>query len=332
MGLYVVRLSVLDQSPVSEGTTPSEALRNSIQLAIHADELGYYRYWVAEHHGMHGLAGSSPEILIGHIAENTKNIRIGSGGVMLSHYSPLKVAENFKVLEALHPNRIDLGLGRAPGSDARTANAFHATGNSSGSENYLESVLAIRQLLNGKKITTGPLSGLEALPSTPSSPEIWLLASSDGSASVAAHSGLPLSWAHFINGNGAAICDLYREHYSPSEQHPKPAVNVGVSVLCADTDEEVRQMLSSLEVWRSSGLRGPIPDTSHIKDVNEEFDDLRFHSPSRPMVIGTPERVKDQLCAIASAYEAEELLLVTICYSHSQRLRSYELVAEAFNT
>tara|TARA_Y100001970_G_scaffold32215_1_gene40086 strand:+ start:2070 stop:3068 length:999 start_codon:yes stop_codon:yes gene_type:complete len=331
MGLYIVRLSVLDQSPVSEGTTPSEALRNSIQLAIRADELGYYRYWVAEHHGMHGLAGSSPEILIGHIAENTKSIRVGSGGVMLSHYSPLKVAENFKVLEALHPNRIDLGLGRAPGSDARTAYAFQSTGNSSGSENYLESVLALRQLLSGKTIHTGPLSGVEALPSTPSSPEIWLLASSDGSASVAAHSGLPLSWAHFINGHGAATCDLYREHYSPSEQHPDPSVSVGVSVLCADSDKEARQMLSSLEVWRSSGLRGPIPDTSHVKDVNEELDNQRFQSPSRPMVIGTPEIVKNELCAIADDYCAEELLIVTICFSHSQRLRSYELIAEAFN-
>ena len=325
-----MRLSVLDQSPVSEGSSPSEALRNSIQLAIRADELGYYRYWVSEHHGMHGLAGSSPEIMIGHIAENTQSIRVGSGGVMLSHYSPLKVAENFKVLEALHPNRIDLGLGRAPGSDARTAHAFRSTGNSSGSENYLESVLALRQLLNGKTIQSGPLSGVEALPSTPSSPEIWLLASSDGSASVAAHSGLPLSWAHFINGNGAGICDLYREHYSPSEQHPEPTVSVGVSVLCADSDDEAIQMLSSLESWRSSGLRGPIPDTSNTNNRNEESNVLRFQSPSRPMVIGTPEIVKDELCAIAEAYCAEELLLVTICFSHRQRLRSYELIAEAF--
>ncbi|MBG01230.1 MAG: LLM class flavin-dependent oxidoreductase [Acidimicrobiaceae bacterium] len=331
MRLYVVRLSVLDQSPVPEGTSPSAALRNSIELAILADELGYYRYWVAEHHGMHGLAGSSPEILIGHIAENTKTIRVGSGGVMLSHYSPLKVAENFKVLEALHPNRIDLGLGRAPGSDARTAYAFQSTGNASGSENYLESVLALRQLVNGQTIPTGPLSGVEALPSTPSFPEIWLLASSDGSASVAAHCGLPLSWAHFINGNGATICDLYRQHYSPSERHPEPSVSVGVSVLCADTEEEALQMLSSLEVWRSSGLRGPIPNTRNVQDVNEEFNDLRFQSPSRPMVVGTPEDVKVQLCEIADAYSAEELLLVTICHSHNQRLRSYELIAEVLN-
>ena len=327
-----MRLSVLDQSPVPEGTTPSQALRNSIDLALLADDLGYYRYWVAEHHGMHGLAGSSPEILIGHIAENTKTIRVGSGGVMLSHYSPLKVAENFKVLEALHPNRIDLGLGRAPGSDARTAYAFQSTGNASGSENYLESVLALRQLINGQIIQTGPLSGVEALPSTDSLPEMWLLASSDGSASVAAHCGLPLSWAHFINGNGVAICDLYRQHYSPSEQHPEPEVSIGVSVLCADTEEEARQMLSSLELWRSSGLRGPIPNTDDVNDSNDELNDSRLQTASRPMVVGTPGDVKVQLHSIADAYSAEELLLVTICYSHSQRLRSYELIAEAFNT
>ena len=136
MGLYIVRLSVLDQSPVPEGSSPSEALRNSIDLAVLADELGFCRYWVAEHHGMHGLAGSSPEILIGHIAENTKRIRVGSGGVMLSHYSPLKVAENFQVLEALHPNRIDMGLGRAPGSDARTAYALQSNGNASRCRQY----------------------------------------------------------------------------------------------------------------------------------------------------------------------------------------------------
>ncbi len=331
MRLYIVRLSVLDQSPVPEGTSPSEALRNSIELAMLADAEGYYRYWVAEHHGMHGLAGSSPEILIGHIAENTKKIRVGSGGVMLSHYSPLKVAENFKVLQALHPDRIDLGLGRAPGSDAKTAYAFQSTGNASGSENYLESVLALRQLINGQAIPTGPLSGVEALPATDSAPELWLLASSDGSASVAAHCGLPLSWAHFINGNGAGICNLYREHYSPSEHYPVPEVSVGVSVLCADTEEEALQMLSSLELWRSTGLRGPIPDTSHVNDVNEEFNELRFQSPSRPMVVGTPKDVKLQLCEIADAYSAEELLLVTICYDHSQRLRSYELIAREFD-
>lgn len=326
MRTCVVRISVLDQSPIPEGTTPSKALRNSIELAVLADDLGYYRYWVAEHHGMRGLAGSSPEILIGHIAENTKSIRVGSGGVMLSHYSPLKVAENFQVLEALHPNRIDMGLGRAPGSDARTAYAFQATGNASGSDNYLQSVMQIRQLLRGTQIESGPLAGIEALPRTEFTPEIWLLASSEGSASVAAHCGLPLSWAHFINGNGAGICNLYREHYSPSEEHPAPQVSVGVSVLCADTETEAQNMLASLEMWRRDGLRGPIPSASSSSETK-----LQIANPSRPMIIGDPNQVREGLIQVAETYGSDELLLVTICFDHSQRLNSYRLIAEALN-
>ena len=235
MRIYGVRLSVLDQTPVPEGVSPAQALRNSVDLAAFVDELGYHRYWVAEHHGMHGLAGSSPEILIGHIAENTDSIRVGSGGVMLSHYSPLKVAENFQVLQALHPNRIDMGLGRAPGSDARTAYALQSFGNASGSDRYLESVLEIRTLLRRENIETGPLAGVQALPVTETMPELWLLASSEGSASVAAHCGLPLSWAHFINGSGAETCNLYRKHCRPSLEYSDPVISVGVNVLCADS-------------------------------------------------------------------------------------------------
>ena len=327
MRIYGVRLSVLDQTPVPEGVSPAQALRNSVDLAAFVDELGYHRYWVAEHHGMHGLAGSSPEILIGHIAENTNRIRVGSGGVMLSHYSPLKVAENFQVLQALHPNRIDMGLGRAPGSDARTAYALQSFGNASGSDRYLESVLEIRTLLRRENIETGPLAGVQALPVTETKPELWLLASSEGSASVAAHCGLPLSWAHFINGSGAETCNLYREHFRPSLEYSDPVISVGVNVLCADSEGEASKMLESLELWRRDGLRGPIP-----KSVDKErHGALSVLSPSRPMAIGNPESVHEQLLSIASAYQAEELLIVTICHDHEQRKNSYRLVAEQFN-
>ena len=327
MRTYGVRLSVLDQTPVPEGVSPAQALRNSVDLAAFVDELGYHRYWVAEHHGMHGLAGSSPEILIGHIAENTNRIRVGSGGVMLSHYSPLKVAENFQVLQALHPNRIDMGLGRAPGSDARTAYALQSFGNASGSDRYLESVLEIRTLLRRENIETGPLAGVQALPVTETMPELWLLASSEGSASVAAHCGLPLSWAHFINGGGAETCNLYRKHFRPSLEHSDPLISVGVNVLCADSEEQASEMLESLELWRRDGLRGPIP-----KSVDKErHGALNVLSPSRPMAIGNPESVHEQLLSIANAYQAEELLIVTICHDHEQRKNSYRLVAEQFN-
>lgn len=322
-----MRLSVLDQTPVPEGVSPAQALRNSVDLAAFVDDLGYHRYWVAEHHGMHGLAGSSPEILIGHIAENTDTIRVGSGGVMLSHYSPLKVAENFQVLQALHPNRIDMGLGRAPGSDARTAYALQSFGNASGSDRYLESVLEIRTLLRRENIETGPLAGVQALPVTETMPELWLLASSEGSASVAAHCGLPLSWAHFINGGGAETCNLYRKHFRPSLEHSDPLISVGVNVLCADSEEQASEMLESLELWRRDGLRGPIP-----KSVDKErHGALNVLSPSRPMAIGNPESVHEQLLSIANAYQAEELLIVTICHDHEQRKNSYRLVAEQFN-
>ncbi len=327
MRTYGVRLSVLDQTPVPEGVSPAQALRNSVDLAAFVDDLGYHRYWVAEHHGMHGLAGSSPEILIGHIAENTDTIRVGSGGVMLSHYSPLKVAENFQVLQALHPNRIDMGLGRAPGSDARTAYALQSFGNASGSDRYLESVLEIRTLLRRENIETGPLAGVQALPVTETMPELWLLASSEGSASVAAHCGLPLSWAHFINGGGAETCNLYRKHFRPSLEHSDPLISVGVNVLCADSEEQASEMLESLELWRRDGLRGPIP-----KSVDKErHGALNVLSPSRPMAIGNPESVHEQLLSIANAYQAEELLIVTICHDHEQRKNSYRLVAEQFN-
>ena len=326
MRICGVRLSVLDQTPVPEGISPAQALRNSIDLAAFVDNLGYHRYWVAEHHGMHGLAGSSPEILIGHIAENTHQIRVGSGGVMLSHYSPLKVAENFQVLQALHPNRIDMGLGRAPGSDARTAYALQNSDNASGSDRYLKSVIEIRALLRRETIETGPLAGVEALPLTETMPELWLLASSEGSASVAAHCGLPLSWAHFINGNGAETCNLYRKHFRPSFELSDPLVSVGVNVLCAESEKEVALMLESLELWRKDRLRGPIPKTSNEESQNS----LTVLPPSRPMVIGTPERVHEQLISVANAYQAEELLIVTICHDHEQRKNSYRLIAEQF--
>ncbi len=327
MRICGVRLSVLDQTPVPEGVSPGQALRNSLDLASFVDQLGYHRYWVAEHHGMHGLAGSSPEILIGHIAENTHQIRVGSGGVMLSHYSPLKVAENFQVLQALHPNRIDMGLGRAPGSDARTAYALQSFGNASGSDRYLESVLEIRALLRRETIETGPLAGVEALPLTETMPDLWLLASSEGSASVAAHCGLPLSWAHFINGNGSETCNLYRKHFRPSLEHSNPVVSVGVNVLCADSEREAALMLESLERWRRDGLRGPIP----ISVNRENKTSLTVLSPSRPMVVGTPENVHEQLLSVADTYKAEELLIVTICHDHEQRKNSYRLIAEQFN-
>ena len=211
-----MRLSVLDQSPVPEGASPGDALHNSIDLAVHADRLGYHRYWVAEHHNMEGLAGSSPEILIGQIAAATERIRVGSGGVMLSHYSPYKVAENFRVLDALHPGRIDLGLGRAPGSDQRTAHALARGGVPLSVEYYPSLVQEVLHFLYDELPADHALGGVRARPLGTTHPEVWLLASSADSAGLAAHIGLPLGWAHFIAGGGAEVVTAYRAQYRPS--------------------------------------------------------------------------------------------------------------------
>jgi luciferase family oxidoreductase group 1 len=325
-----VRLSVLDQTPIPQGSSPAQALRNSIDLAQHTERLGYHRYWVAEHHNMTGLAGSSPEILIGHIAENTNHMRIGSGGVMLTHYSPLKVAENFRMLEALHPGRIDLGLGRAPGSDHRTAAALARGGQSLSIEYYPTMVQEIRQLLHDRVPQDGPLQGIAARPATEFAPEMWLLASSEDSASIAAHFGLPLSWAHFINPHGAHICQAYREQFSPSFVHDASSLSIGVAALCAETQAEADEMASSLKAWRARGLEGPIPSPADTKNTIPNPLGVSAR-PEKPLIAGTPDQVHAQIQATADDYNADEVVIVSICHDHQARIRSYELIAEAFD-
>ena len=322
-----MRLSVLDQSPVPEGSSPGDALRNSIDLAQQCDRLGYHRYWVAEHHNMEGLAGSSPEVLIGHIAERTEQMRIGSGGVMLTHYSPLKVAENFQVLQALHPGRIDIGVGRAPGSDHRTAVALARGGRQLSIEYYPTMVQELRQLLH-RRVPEGPLAGIEARPFTAEPPELWLLASSQDSAAIAAHFGLPLSWAHFINPHGAQICAAYREQFNPSVDHDTPVLSVGVSVLCAESDAEAEALASSLKIWRATGRRGGIPQPGEV--AANPLSVAPQGRPESPLVTGTPGKVRAELTRIGEAYGADELVIVSICHDHAARVRSYELVADAF--
>ncbi|MGI9621754.1 MAG: LLM class flavin-dependent oxidoreductase [Acidimicrobiales bacterium] len=326
----MVRLSVLDQSPVPEGSTAGAALRNSIDLARHADRLGYHRYWVAEHHNMEGLAGSSPEILVGHIADNTDRIRVGSGGVMLSHYSPLKVAENFRVLEALHPGRVDLGLGRAPGSDHRTAAALARGGQPLSVEYYPTMVRELRQLLHDRVPDDGPMSGIQARPLTHEAPEMWLLASSQDSAAIAAHLGLPLSWAHFINPDGAAICQAYTEQYSPSYACENPRVSIGISVLCAQDAGEAERLATSIRTWRGRGLQGqiPFPTDEHVGE--DPFAGASEYQRRKPLIVGEPPTVKAEIEELVGAYGAEEVVIVSICHDHAARVRSYELIADAF--
>ncbi|HCV35200.1 MAG TPA: LLM class flavin-dependent oxidoreductase [Acidimicrobiaceae bacterium] len=331
----MTRLSVLDQSPVPEGSTPGDALQNTLDLARRTEVLGYHRYWVAEHHGMDGLAGSSPEALIGSIAGATSRMRIGSGGVMLTHYAPLKVAESFCVLASLHPGRIDLGVGRAPGSDQLTAAALARGGQRLGIEYYPSQVEELLHLVDDTLPPHSPIQGVRATPRPEEPPEVWLLASSADSAAYAAHFGLPLAWADFIaRVDGAPIVDAYRQQFQPSERCPEPRVLICASAVCADTDAEAERLVSTVRAWRASALRGPIPapDPSTEGGLDPALlpKALEVQPDRRSSASGSPDHVANQLSAVVDDTGAEELMVVTICHDHEARVRSYELIAEAF--
>jgi len=332
----VIRLSVLDQSPVPEGSTAGDALRNTLDLARRTEAMGYHRYWVAEHHGMTGLAGSSPEALIGSIAGATDRIRVGSGGVMLTHYAPLKVAESFCVLASLHPGRIDLGVGRAPGSDHLTAAALARGGARTPLENYPNQVQELVDLVDDTLPAHSPIQGVRATPRPDEPPEIWLLASSADSAAFAAHFGLPLGWADFIaQVDGAPIIDAYRRQFRPSARCAEPRVLLCASAVCADTDEEAEIIVAAVRTWRASGLRGPVPAARATSDSDEATPPvtpapLTVQPGRRSIATGTPDRVSTRLTEMNQAIGAEEVMVVTICHDHEARVRSYELLAQQF--
>src|SRR3954469_138355 len=307
-----MRLSVLDQSPIPEGSTGSQALHNTLDLARAADALGYHRYWVAEHHGGGMLAGPAPEVLIGPIASATERIRVGSGGVMLPHYSPLKVAESFSLLAGLFPGRIDLGLGRAPGTDPLTMFALQRDRRTQSPDDFPQQMAELMGYLNGTLPDDFPFKRLEeALPGLPEKPEVWLLGSSHQSAMWAEEWGLPYAFADFINPEGADPADV-----------------VCVSAICADSDEEAEQLASSGRMAFSMLRSGqPIP----VPPVEKALRYLEGRPPpsGRRAVLGTPDKVRRELEAIAQSYNADEVMVVTITYDHAARRRSYELIAEA---
>lgn len=327
-----MKLSVLDQSPIPAGSDATTAFANTVDLARHCDRLGYHRYWVAEHHNSDGLAGSAPELLIGQIAGATERIRVGSGGVMLSHYAPYKVAETFRTLAAMFPDRIDLGIGRAPGSDQVTMYALATNRAPTPVDAYPAMVEELIGFLNDDLDPENPFHGrVRALPaSTASAPPVWMLASSPGSAGFAAHFGRPLGYAHFFGaGDGVAIVDSYRRQYQPSAAHPEPVANIAVGVVCADTDAEAEDLARSVQAWRAGGLRGPIP---HLDDAVVNTSPLAVHMPGRPpMVVGSPSTVRAGIEALAEEYRVDEVLVVTIVWDHQARVRSYELIADEFD-
>ena len=328
-------VSVLDQSPVRSGGTAADAFNETIQLAQAAERWGYHRYWLAEHHATEGLAGAAPEIMIARVAAATSQMRVGSGGVMLSHYSPLKVAEQFRVLETLYPGRIDLGIGRAPGSDQMTARALQAGPGAIGVEYFPSQVQDLLGYLGGGLPAEHPFARIRVTPEPPGRPEVWLLGSSDQSALVAAYLGCAFSFAHFITDQGGVeVMAAYRDRFRPSAQLAAPLGSIGVFVMCADTDAEAQRLTQSRDLWRlrlDQGYLGPVPSIAEAEAHEYSREErLRIAMNRRRMVIGAPEAVKARLIELAQHYGVDEIVAVTICHEFAPRLRSYELLAQAF--
>lgn len=329
-----LRLSVLDQSPVSVGSTSAEALSRSLDLAQLADRLGYTRYWVAEHHGTTMLACASPEALIGPIATVTHRIRVGSGGVMLPHYSPLKVAETFAMFSGLFPQRIDLALGRAAGTDPLTAYALQRDRRQAAPDDFPQQLVELLAYLNDTLPAGHRFARLADLPGSPGRPVPWLLGSSSQSGIWAAELGLPYAFADFINPNGAAIARRYRETFQPTPTQPEPYLIVSSTAMCAETEDEATRIASSARmgfIRFLQGQPGPVPavDTA-VAFLEANPDAAAALGHQRRWAVGTPTRVREQLEAIAHEYGADEVMVVTITHGHDTRRRSYELLADAF--
>ena len=329
-----LRLSILDQSPIVSGATSADALRATIALAQLADQLGYHRYWLAEHHNMRGLADPCPEILVGHVAAATRHIRVGTGGVMLPYYSPLKVAEVFRMQEALHPKRIDLGIGRAPGGDRMTANAMNAHAFDD-MEGFPRQVMEVVGWIDRTLPEEHPYASVQAMPSGLTSPEVWLLGSSDYSGALAAYLGLRFAFAHFINAQGGdAVTRAYRNDFRPSLREAKPYAMVCVFVLCAQTEAEAQRLAASIDHRRllmAVGREGPIATVQEAQAYPYTERDRSIIERERARaIIGTPDKVKLRLLEIAQSYAADELMLITITGDYASRRRSYEWLSAEF--
>lgn len=331
-----MKLSVLDQSPISVGKTAHEAVQATLDLAVAAEKWGYTRYWLAEHHSSNTLADASPEILLAAMSEKTNSIRIGSGGVMLSHYSPFKVAETFRMLEALAPERVDMGLGRAPGSDQMASFALQAGPNSFPIEKYPQQVFDVVRYLTGSFPQDHPFGRLRAMPAAPNWPVPWLLSSSMGSAGIAARLGFPLSFAHFIaQGGGPEYVGWYRDNFEPSEWFEKPRVNIGVAAVTADTEERARDLATCRHVMRLLRNKGQemngVPSVEEIKAMDFNGADQEFIDQQREKSIeGDPATVKAKIEKLAEQYETDDVIILTITHDYDERQRSYELLSKEF--
>jgi len=326
-------LSILDQSPVIAGHTAADAIAATIELAQLGDDLGYTRYWCAEHHGLRGVCNPCPEVLLARLGSVTKRIRIGSGGVMLPYYSPFKLAEQFMMLEALFPNRVDLGVGRAPGGDMRTAQAV-AAGEYNRGDLFPQQVQELVALMDGTVPPTSPASGVILQPQIETRPELWVLGSSDFGGMLAAQLGLRFSFAHFINAHfGHLVAKAYRERFEPGHE-AQPYLACAVFVICAETEQEAADLEKAVDLRRvqmALGLNAPIPTIEQgLAQEYGEREQLVIDREKPRSIVGTPESVTERLLALEANFAADELIVLTVAGSYKARLRSYELLAQAF--
>ena len=329
-----LKLSVLDQVPIRRGSTAKEALQESVQLAKAVDQWGYTRYWSSEHHNITTLACAAPEVLIARLATVTKNLRFGSGGIMLPNHSTLKVAENFRLLEALFPGRIDLGIGRAPGGDRLTASQLNPS-NTFDPQEYIQQITDLKAFLSGDAQPGTIHEKIKAIPQIDTMPDLWMLTSSGESAYMAAHFGMAVSFAQFINPvGGPEAIQAYRERFRPSPQLSAPQANVGLFVFCADTEEKAMQLQAVMDYRLLSLEKGKIneaPSYELIKSYSYSREEWArvLHNRHR-MIAGTPDLVKEKLTDLTRRYGVDEVVIATFADHFEDRLRSYELLAEAF--
>jgi luciferase family oxidoreductase group 1 len=332
-----VPLSVLDLAPVPTGSSVGQALRSTIELAQHAEQLGFRRFWVAEHHNMPGIASSAPAVLIGHLAAATSTMRIGSGGVMLPNHTSLVVAEQFGMLEALHPGRIDLGIGRAPGTDQLTALALRRSPEALGAEDFPAQLTELFGYFSGNWPDGNPFAAITAVPGRGDQPAVWLLGSSGYSAQVAAALGLPFTFAHhFAPANTLPALELYRSRFRPSAVLERPYAMLGVAVTCAPTDAHARRLAapSALSFLRlRSGRPGTLPSPAEAETYPYSVAERDFvNDRMSTQVIGSPDTVRSGLEALVEKTDADELMLTTTTFDPADRLRSFELVAQVVGT
>ncbi|KIL43922.1 LLM class flavin-dependent oxidoreductase [Jeotgalibacillus soli] len=326
-------LSILDQSAISEGTSAEEALRQTVKLAQRADQLGFHRFWVSEHHDATTLAGSSPEVLISHLASKTERIRVGSGGVMLPHYSSYKVAENFKLLEGLTPKRIDLGIGRAPGGMPRASLALRE-GKFRDLNRYPEQVDELLYYLHDRLPEDHPYEGLKATPVTKTVPDVWMLGSSPSSAALAAEKGLPYTFALFINGEvGSEYMKQYLDQFKPSDYYSEPKNNLAVFTICGETMEDAERIASSLDlsmIMMEQGMPSngtPSPEKAAAYPYSK-YEWARVLENRKRMIVGDVDHVEAELHRLSEEYQTEEIILTAITYDFQDKIKSIERIAE----